>query len=300
LQNKDNWRISLGKRASLTGRITDKEGKPIEGVEVWQPMCLSEPVPGFLHDKTGSDGRFEINDHAKFDPIDTRRDAGDGTFIQPSTGMMYRHPEFGRKLFMVEKIPGNIELKLEKTCVVKGRVIERVTGKPIAGLSVTALEQEYRLFENTNTDSDGKFELSLVSNTKYNLRTRHPELDAKATVVSGASGQTITVNDLELEALVTVKGIVIDDETEKPFTSDSKEPFSIGCLDDSCPKSTGGCKSARINKDGTFELRVLPGEIFPYVANASLINVGGKYKEGLLVSREEPVELEFRVRKRDD
>jgi hypothetical protein len=301
LQNKDNWRISLEKRASLTGRITDVQGKPIEGVEVWQPMFLSEPVPGFLHDKTGSDGRFAINDHAKFDTIETRRRIDNNTFSQQrGTGMMYRHPEFGRKQFMVEKIPGNIELKLDKAISVKGRVIEKGSGKPIPGLIVRASGHDSSSFENAKTDSNGNYEFSLVSTTKFNLKVYHPELDAKARVVSGKSGQAITVDDLELESLVTVKGIVIDDETEKPFTSDSEEPFVIHWYDEACPKTTAECKSAPINKDGTFELKVLPGEIFPYIGNHSLIEVGGKYKEGLLVSRDEPIELEFRVRKRDD
>lgn len=302
LQTKRDWQIKLGKSSTLTGRITDNDGKPIAGFNVWQPMFLMEPVGGVLQCMTGDDGRYEIKDHHEFNPRDTRRDLGNGGFFEQSgTLMMAYHPKYGRRYFNVPSIPGNVDLEFERALMVNGRVIDKVTGKPIPGLFVTAKGYDHDFLDYAKTNSDGKFVLALIPTTQYDVWVSHSKLDAAAQKVAGASGQTVTTKDFELESLVSVKGRVLDDRTGKPLTSKSIEKSFIHCKDDARPATTSGVKSAPINEDGSFELRVLPGTIVPYFASQSFIDVSGlTYKDGLIVTRENPIELEFRVRERED
>lgn len=299
LMQKDDWQISLRRPATLRGKVVDDSGSPVAGATVWQPMFLAGPVEGLLSAITNGDGRFEITDHTPFEPIHGKPDRNGISESQPSTLMMVRHPDYGRKYIEVTAIPGNITISIEKGFMLKGRVIDRATGKPMPGLTVTASGHDHRTFENATTQPDGSYQMVLMPISKYNVWVRHPNLEAAAQTVAGASGETFAGEDFQLDSMVTIKGMVIDEETGKPIKR-TFETYQINWYGDARPKTTSECKTAVVSENGTFEMQVLPGTIFPYVGNHSLITVEPeRYKQGVVVTRDEPIELKFRVRLRN-
>lgn len=308
LLHPDQWKIKMGRNAVLAGRVLEPDGTPVVGAWVYQPMFLSQPIEGVRSARTDEGGWFKVLDHSPYQRP-APRNIGPGVTEQVSgTLMMVSHPDYGRKYFNVTKIPDRVKVEMIRGFFVEGRAVNKETGEPIAGLTVHASGHNHRSFENTRTDANGNFKLTLMpggvadadplfdfeNSSSYNIWVRHPELEAAAQTAAGDSGQKVTLSDFELEPLVSVTGIVIDDETGEPFQSDGH--YSINWYGDTRPKSTSECKSARVNPDGTFELKVLPGTIFPYVGHAVMVDINrSKYKSGVKVGRDQKVELEFRV-----
>ena len=57
---------------TLSGKVTDKQGRPLKGVSVFAPCCGTECIPGFVSAVTDEQGRYAIAD-LKHGNLRTRR-----------------------------------------------------------------------------------------------------------------------------------------------------------------------------------------------------------------------------------
>jgi hypothetical protein len=222
------------------------------------------------------------------------------------------HPDHGTVTLTVENVPSEVALVLKPANMVTGRVIEKSTGLPRAGVGVYAKSIHARVESPlqavgmrggdsnawTTTDDNGEFRMPLAADLAFSVWLQDTALDAAAQQVEAQSGQQIRLPDFELEPRITVNGKVIDDATDMPIVLAEHELLCINCYDPSRPKSTGPCRGAQVKQDGSFALDVVGGLIHPYVGSSGFEDVDGKrYAAGINATKDQPIELEFRVRR---
>ncbi|MFK7769883.1 MAG: M56 family metallopeptidase [Mariniblastus sp.] len=307
LLTPEDWKIKLPGSAVLSGKVVQPDGTPVEGAWVYQPMFLANHLENVLSAQTNAEGAFKISDHFKYKIPPARILGGGVSERSTGTGMMVWHPEFGRKRFVVTEIPGDVTVTIRKGFAVTGRVVDKSTGKPLAGITVSASGHSHRSHENATTNAAGVYSMVLMPDSDktpvygngirsgFNIWPRHSKLGCPATTVTAVPGKSETLPDFELDTLVSVHGKVIDDRTDKPLVSDGK--YSIHWYGDARPNTTSECKSTPIKPDGTFEMKIVPGTVTPYIGCAVMKDVDiGKYKNGIKIERGKQVDLEFRVR----
>jgi Carboxypeptidase regulatory-like domain len=93
---RDPCELRFRPAATLDGRVTDSNGKPVAGARVWAHGGFG-PLDGVKTARTDADGRFAINDMGATDPDKLKpRDVGNG--IQQVFGHSYfdvLHPDYG-------------------------------------------------------------------------------------------------------------------------------------------------------------------------------------------------------------
>jgi 5-hydroxyisourate hydrolase-like protein (transthyretin family) len=278
---------------TLKGRVTDPDGKPVAGAQVWPNVISVRPLEGICSARTDADGRYAITDMTAWGP-----DGNVGCYFN------VLHPDFGREMPMYRSIPDTIDVVLQPAGVVAGRVVDRVTGKPAAGVVVSMQGTKVNNHGSWNqivTAADGSYRIASVKAGQYNVFADAPNRACAALdSIAVEAGKTFAAPDLSLVEGSWLEGQLVDALTGKPMVFEAKDlKPSVYLYCPSRPKSGAACQFCSVDNQGRFRLHVAPGINYPYVANSEFrerTQRGDYYLEkGVEVKASEIVSIEFRI-----
>ncbi len=292
--------IKLSRRAMIKGVIKNELGKPVSGARVSMYNPLQEILPDVYATKSGKDGRFQIGDYHTINstPFRTRDGKLRGSM---SVRLRVEHPDYGRVALRVERTPNLFNVTISRGAKFTGQIVDD-NGQPVAGCKVSlqshSRENSSVWFETTSSKG-GKFQITMSPHIRANLFFDKENLSGRAIELYGKPGLKTDLGKLKLVKPIVVRGVVIDDETNKPIKLKEKlSMYHIGWHGPNRPKTSARISSTTIQKDGTFECHLLPGINYPYVATSVLQMLGRPYKDGIEITPDSKVKLEFRVRRR--
>ena len=274
-QRSDELRLSMPKASVLRGRVRDSEGRPIEGAKVSLSYGLPEKVVGVRCALTDEHGNYAISDLAEMRTEDWSEPkpvpGKPGRFTVSSAPPVYcRHPRFGHTWTRYQSVPGEAHFNLEPAGVIDGRVVYAETSEPAVGIAVCGHSILRGVTPTVKTDEHGRYRLKSLRPEKYNISTRVEGWTARAIdSFQAASGEARTAPDLKLVRGGIVKGRLVDADTGEPmsyadFVAQIKvrgRPF-IRVQGPARPRSGPGCMAATFQPDGSYSLRVPPGDNF--------------------------------------
>jgi len=277
--------LKLGKSATLTGIVLNRQGQPVVGALVFpyfDQSGLKKPIPGVHCATTDVRGKFTIDDLGPYKfiepnkPVELRLSTSDNP-----PDLVVDHPDYVRTRTPYMTVPSNVEIVVKPGGVIDGQVVRGDSGKPVAGLLIalqginqTTPEAQY-FWATTFTDRDGRFRLQSLPTGQFNVYPRKLPTDVTAAALDSVrvyAGQTTKTAPIGLIAGGFVKGRLIDDATNKPAQLEDGEEVRFGFHGPMRPKSGASVVSASVKKDGTFEKRLPPGDVHLYVMNG-----GGPY-----------------------
>ncbi len=298
--------IAMPPGATLRGRVTDQNGKPIAGAVVWVQGLLSDPLEGVMSARTDAEGRYAIVDLRAWDAAKVKpTDLGNGKAMTISECFFWvRHPDYAQERPSYRCIPDTINVTLQPAGIIEGRVLDQVTGKPAAGVMVSMQATNDNRgggWGQTRTDPNGTYRLSSVRAGRYNLWAEAPERACAALDSFGvAAGKTQRAPDLQLIEGGWLEGRLVDAETNQPVSRDprSGHRLRVALYGPSRPRSGAACQTGEVNDQGNFRLHVAPGVNFPYVQYPEVWERTQRldfYQQGIEVKSGEIVRLEFRI-----
>lgn len=162
--------------------------------------------------------------------------------------------------------PAPVPMRLLAGGVIEGRLVD-ADGKPVAGVYVSAQGTNVSSTTGgtTYTDEQGRYALKQMRPGTFNVAVGlREELGNSWTAVahesvSLAEGQRLTGKDFQLIPGTLITGKVMDADTHKPLAG-----LSVGVYGPAHPKSGGWVQSAKSGADGTYQLRVPPGDQYVY------------------------------------
>lgn len=156
-------RVRMRPAAELTGRVTDKNGKPVAGATVAAGALGGVIVlEGANAVKTDAEGRYRLANLVAFDraagsvrmqeqmkwatAANPSQDKMHPTVYDPAEAMtanrlVVAHPDFAVTSVEGGGIPGETNVVIAPAAAIEGRVVEFGTGKPAAGVVVKASGQ---------------------------------------------------------------------------------------------------------------------------------------------------------------
>lgn len=179
-----------------------------------------------------------------------------------------RHPDFAYTWQTYEAVPSQVLFRLEPGAVIEGRVVYAASGKPAAGIAVGIQNSAKGDYQQTITDNQGRYRFRALRPEKYNLWIDSPEWMASATdSLEVISGETQEAPDLKLVRGATISGRLVHGVTGKPLTltefhslCDETGLTRPTVTDPTRPKSDAGRQPFDFHSDGSFLIRVPPGE----------------------------------------
>lgn len=207
-------RVTLRPARSLTGRVVDREGRPIPGVIV--SAAETRELQMADESQTGSSSRSagETDSEGRF----VTRDLEPGTFHLTFQAAGFR-PEVVRGLTIrEEEDPAPLEVVLERGAVLSGRVADS-RGRPAAGLRifVLSLERADPLLPSDSweeTDAEGRYRIAGLATGRNRIGVQDGSDMRRLlerTVTLGSGDQRL---DLELPAGHRISGRVVNEQGE--------------------------------------------------------------------------------------
>jgi len=159
-------------------------------------------------------------------------------------------------------------IRLVPAASVSGRVTFGATGKPAAGVRVSAQSQRGAGFSSAVTAADGTYTMSRLRASVYNIALdldENEKLSKDWTAVAledygVESGAHQTDADLSLISGTIITGKLLLDDTKKPLAD-----VAIGVYGPAHPQSSGWVQRTITAADGSYTLRVPPGQQYVYV-----------------------------------
>jgi len=179
--------------ATLSGRVYDGRGAPLEGATVSLAGSGFWPARSV---RSGADGRFHwANIPAGIYELQFSK----GSLTAPSVEGLILDPG-AKRAFGVQLVPG---------WTVAGRVLDAQTGRSIAGAEITAATGMLGLHtRRTQSDGSGRFELAGVLGEAQTLYVAADGYVSEGPLRQGASDPSMTVR---LERASAVEGRVVDE-----------------------------------------------------------------------------------------
>lgn len=244
---------------SLTGKVSDENGKPVEGAKVSLAIGLEVPIEDFSA-TTSKDGSYSLDNLRVFG--NEKQAAGPKETI---TSFLYvYHPDYATTRAGYQKVPQEVDVQMEPACFIQGRVIDRVTGKRVANAEVNAQGVGASGWASTRTNGQGEFRLK-VAYDYYNIWSEMSDrvcVAAKAIEVPWSG----TISDIELPMVEggMIVGKLIDSATDKPVRPDPDRPLWIAHHGPAKPMTGAAVGGTLAEADGSFRLRVAPGKNYVY------------------------------------
>jgi 5-hydroxyisourate hydrolase-like protein (transthyretin family) len=287
--------VEVRPAATLQGRVTDEAGQPVAGARVWSHSLRTGPLDGISSAVTGADGKYAITDMGRLTDEDARakRMGGVSFFFD------VLHPDFARERPTWTRMPATGDVVLHPGGVIEGKVTDRVTGKPAAGVAVSLQGIRLGTWDQVRTDVDGKYQIRSLKAGRYNLWA--DAADRACTAIDSltvTAGNTLTGQELTLVEGGWVEGRVVDATTGAPITGTADRPLYVACHGPGRPKSGAAVQSARVDEKGRFRLRVAPGLTYPYIMTPDLWSrTEGKadFQAGIEVKAGEATTVVFRT-----
>lgn len=303
----DKLTIPMKPAATLRGRVTDPDGKPIADAWVWTNGLATDPLPGACSARTDADGRYAIPDLPAWD-VDTQKpqvseDGRSRTMISHCY-FYVRHPDYGEQRPVYKRVPDAINITLQPAAILEGRVLDQLTGKPAADVVVCMQSTNNSKaigFHRTRTGREGKYRFASLPDAIFNIWADAPERTCAAIDSFAVSaGKTQTAPDLTLIDGGWIEGRLIDAETSKPISRDprSQQRINVAVYGPSRPKSGAACQASEVDDNGVFRLHVPPGINFPYIMHSDVWNRTQRreyYEKGIEVKSGEVASLVVRI-----
>ncbi len=247
--------IALEPGASIAGAITDFEENPISGATFSRTGWNT-------HFSVESDmaGQFELNDIGPYNsPVEKT-----GLPIY-STFYTVAHPDYGQFFVPMSKIPNHLEIRLQRGVKVRGRIVFEKTGEPVPDCRLVVVTQKHlpvHSHQIVESESDGKFEFTLLAGIDFRVNVHHPNWLFRTKLIDGKeSGTSLDLGDLKLVEPVLVAGKVIDEDTDTPIQNSN---IRVAWHGPDCHKSDLA-RSCKVQADGSFTAPMCPGSNYPYI-----------------------------------
>ena len=251
---------------TLSGVVSDSQGKPVAGVAVF--FGADQPLPGVGSAVTDEQGRYSISGLQRWS-------SDDPAVIDPKTGLgskvtscffRLRHPDYALTMAACTAIPQEVNVTLHPPAIVTGRVIDAATNRPAAHVVVSAQGVARSGWFQTRTDDDGQYRL-VMTQDHYNLWAHAEDRIAVAIkALSVESGKTVSGADISLVKGGFVVGKVLKNGQPLP---EATSPLRVAHYGPARPRTGAAVTSARVNADGTYRLRVAPGMNHVYVMSGN-------------------------------
>lgn len=233
--------------STLRGHVTDPAGQPVVGAKVMTGAAgvLVGNVGGIHSATTDANGEYEIADLDAFEAEDSRRAMAETMKADPDTrrtlysssdprgALFVKHPKFATRRAAIEKIPGNVDVRLVPASTIEGRITlpaGEAQQNPVVGTAVH-LQRVVPLpksgeypdpfsfqIETAKVDQDGRYQFTSLPAGKYDLTA---DVDGWVTQgienVEVAVGETATAPDILLTSGGRVRVQLVDEETGEPM-----------------------------------------------------------------------------------
>ena len=257
---------------TITGLLIDSDNNPIVGAIVNLPGRWSS-LPGFQETKTDAKGKFQLTGLQKWNPP-----------VGSSRPLAVAHPDFGKSYVYFSKIPTLLKTKIPDVCGIQGNVVDEVTGKPAVGVLVSAQGTAKSGWYETRTDNQGKYEL-WVQPDRYNIWAAAPDrIPIAVDSFTAATGETREGANIRLVKGGFVTGRYLN-EKGGVILGDGR--MRVAHYGPARPRSGAGVTSAKIASDGTYRLRVAPGDNYVYLMT-------GNGSSNIHIEDGQTLELDFR------
>jgi hypothetical protein len=160
-------------------------------------------------------------------------------------------------------------MRLFKGGVIKGRIVDDVTTRHGARITLhlqgidDQTGKASSFSESAETNGQGEYHFDSLPGGKFNVFLNHPALGAAAVAINALEvhvGETVTAPPIRLLRGCVVKGRVVDDTTGKLVSRGDKEYLDVQIKGPSRPSSGAAVEVAEVRKNGTFEIRLPPGD----------------------------------------
>ena len=292
--------ISLWPEQVIQGRLFDVNGRPVQGVDV-RVQSMGCVVPGNRDSQRGEGPSFWWNPGNDLPawPKSAISDS-EGRFTVRGVGrdlrvvLMIDDPRFARQTVPINT-DGTSELKpmtlaLEPAKIIKGRITDADTGKPIPHSQVRVLSYYNDLGGTVNefeADADGRFRGNPLSADRYEVSVTAPEGQPNLGVskmFNWPKGAVEYPLDLALPRGVMIRGKVAEDGTDNPVAG---ARISFWTRRTAGSRSNAANGRAASGSDGSFQLAVQPSPGYLIVLGPSDDYVLREIDENM-VSRGEP------------
>jgi RNA polymerase sigma factor (sigma-70 family) len=245
--SKNELTLRLVKDVPVTGRILDREGKPVPGarvsvidVRIFKGEDLKEELANFAKGgfgtewekswygtipgqhvsvTTGADGRFRLEGIGR-ERMASLSVEGPGIHCTPIQVMtrVSKTVVSPNTTYSDRRVYGSrFDHFADPARPIRGVVRDKETGKPVAGVQVSAVFTTHK----TKTDKDGRYELlGYLKSKKYHLSATAPDgqpyFTASATF-SDTQGLGPLDADIQMVRGIPLRGRVTDKETGKPI-----------------------------------------------------------------------------------
>lgn len=246
--------------STLSGRVIDTDGRPVEGATIVRWHLGGQPVPG-LSATTDVDGRFELDDVRILKKPDGS---------QWETTVTVLHPDHPETTATASALPADVVVTLPDGCLVTGQVMDRITGAPAAGAIVSARRVDEWGEPFAITDSDGRFRLVVMEGQYHFVVHAKDRACVALTDRECLAGGHVELPPLTLIGGGFISGQVINTATGQTVSdSGNGEPIMFGLIGPSEPvgHALPTPRLAAVDATGRFTLRAAPGENFPYFVN---------------------------------
>jgi beta-lactamase regulating signal transducer with metallopeptidase domain/tetratricopeptide (TPR) repeat protein/protocatechuate 3,4-dioxygenase beta subunit len=291
--------IIMPPAATLRGRVTGPNDKPVAGALVSVGTGSLAPWAEAMSARTNADGNYVIDDVPPFDlksraeqeaAMRSGKNAAMAEFraLPPLLNLTVEHPDFAVAQDQVEKTPGTRDVQLQPAAILVGRVVLGDSGKPAGGARVWVAghhqklsetkhddagnNDEQRLFAmsfytaSTRADADGKYRLTSLPTGYYHVSAETPGwVSVGLRDVTAEPGKTNEVPDLTLTKGGTVSIQLIAAKTREPIQVPPEALALIGSSERPIYDRPPMEQRVSANKNGLFELSLPAGKHEIYI-----------------------------------
>jgi protocatechuate 3,4-dioxygenase beta subunit/beta-lactamase regulating signal transducer with metallopeptidase domain len=288
-QRGDWQRMTMAAAATLSGRVTGPDGKPVAGALVsggwfsgWE---------GATSSRTDADGNYKIDDGTAFDVNEYKKQVAEQERRQKEQAqaggkifnlfisrpiLTVEHPDFATRQTTFDQAPGKKDVQLEKAAILEGRVIFADTGKPAAGALIEAASaidlnaarqqiSDIPVFNRATarTNADGTYRITSLPAGKYNIWADTPNwVNDGAQAVAATAGKTIKVPDLKFTKGGLISARLIDAKSRQPIklTAGMQAMITASENPPTMPGRPIYNSFSPPNSEGRFEVRATPGK----------------------------------------
>lgn len=256
--------IRLMPATTVRGHVIDAANKPLAGAAVRPSLLLFEsaegeaggvfylPLPEALAEKlktvSGPDGGFTIAG-MPLRPGSLIVTLGDERYAAAQAKLPLQIAEPNKLIEPLVAKPG---------AILRGRVLNTVTGRPAAGIRVMAQGiNGQNGWSEAKTGADGSYTLIGLPEGRFNVVVDDPSKALVAAAledVKAIPSQITSLEDLRLTPGGFVTGRLLDAETKQPIGKGT-----VGVHGPHRPDSSGMVDSGDIASDGTYRVRVPAG-----------------------------------------
>jgi 5-hydroxyisourate hydrolase-like protein (transthyretin family) len=263
--NREEMRVPINEKSfRLLGKVVDPAGKPVAGATVSCGDIWGQLIPGVLNGVTDAAGHIKIDDVAIPPAI----------FREHGIGFRIHHPDFPPTVVSIESPDTGAIFKLSAGCTLSGTVVDQATGRPAAGVIVTAENGKSSAEDNSvRADDAGHYRLVVVEGNYNVVAEAADRVGPAATGLNCLPGQSIDVPPIKLAAGGWIEGRVLASGTGEPIAT-NRGPIALGLFGPARPPRAGNRHIAplqltKVDEQARFRLRAAPGNNYPYFVNAA-------------------------------